>query len=229
MSSQLQMVAALYVETDGTYFGLEGVDPWDEQRDARRYAGPWPVVAHPPCERWCQLAPLIQSLHAERLGDKYKIGNDGGTFRAALAAVRRWGGVLEHPAYSIAWRTYDLPVPGRYGWTRSLTDDGYTTEISQSAYGHLARKRTWLYYVGDDPPTLRWFEGKTTAQVSAFSVKSAQARGLVLLANGKSNPTPQSFRDELLDMARSAQRPDPCRDATVFIPGQIKIDEVLSA
>lgn len=46
------MIAALYVETDGAYFGLEGVDPWDEARDARKYAGPWPVVAHPPCQRW---------------------------------------------------------------------------------------------------------------------------------------------------------------------------------
>ena len=34
-------IAALYVETDGCYFGLPGVDPWDEARDARLYAGPW--------------------------------------------------------------------------------------------------------------------------------------------------------------------------------------------
>lgn len=48
-------VAALYVQTNGVYFGLDDVDPWDEKRDARLYDGPWPVVAHPPCE---QLAPL---------------------------------------------------------------------------------------------------------------------------------------------------------------------------
>lgn len=29
-------VAALYVETGGTYYGLPGVDPWDVERDARR-------------------------------------------------------------------------------------------------------------------------------------------------------------------------------------------------
>lgn len=45
-------IAALYVETGGAYFGLPGVDPWDEARDARRYAGPLPVVAHPPCQRY---------------------------------------------------------------------------------------------------------------------------------------------------------------------------------
>jgi len=38
------MVAALYVETDGAYFGLPDVDPWDEARDARLYAGPHPAA-----------------------------------------------------------------------------------------------------------------------------------------------------------------------------------------
>ena len=40
-------VAALYVEPKGCYVGVAGVDAWDEARDARRYAGPYPVVAHP--------------------------------------------------------------------------------------------------------------------------------------------------------------------------------------
>jgi hypothetical protein len=38
------MIAALYVRTGGAYFGLEGVDPWDEPRNALKYRGPWPVV-----------------------------------------------------------------------------------------------------------------------------------------------------------------------------------------
>lgn len=46
------MIAALFVAVGGGYFGLPDVDPWDAERDARLYAGPWPVVAHPPCERW---------------------------------------------------------------------------------------------------------------------------------------------------------------------------------
>lgn len=36
------MTAALYVQRGGAYFGLDGVDPWDEARDARTYAGPHP-------------------------------------------------------------------------------------------------------------------------------------------------------------------------------------------
>jgi hypothetical protein len=46
------MVAALFVATNGIYFGLPNVDPWDKRRDARTYAGPHPVVAHPPCALW---------------------------------------------------------------------------------------------------------------------------------------------------------------------------------
>ena len=49
---EVAIIAALYVESGGSYYGLDGVDPWDETRDARQYAGPWPAVAHPPCQRW---------------------------------------------------------------------------------------------------------------------------------------------------------------------------------
>lgn len=42
------MIAALYVEKDGCYFGIDGVDTWDEERDARMYPGPHPIIAHPP-------------------------------------------------------------------------------------------------------------------------------------------------------------------------------------
>lgn len=50
-------IAALYVQTGGSYFNLEGVQPWDEESDARMYGGPFPVVAHPPCQRWGSYGP----------------------------------------------------------------------------------------------------------------------------------------------------------------------------
>ena len=96
------IVAALFVQENGCYAGLPGVDAWPESRDARLYAGPWPVVAHPPCQRWGKMW-FGQPLTVKRTGVRKKKGEDGGCFAAALAAVRKWGGVLEHPASSNAW------------------------------------------------------------------------------------------------------------------------------
>lgn len=85
----LSMVAALFVQKGGCYYGIDGVDPWPEERDARLYAGPWPVVAHPPCERWGRYWSGGPSARVKRLR-----GDDGGCFASALASVRRWGGGL---------------------------------------------------------------------------------------------------------------------------------------
>lgn len=82
------MLAALFVETGGAYFGLPDVDPWDETRDARNYNGPWPVVAHPPCQRWGRF------WHGStRKPHQFEKGADDGCFASALRSVRRFGGV----------------------------------------------------------------------------------------------------------------------------------------
>ena len=190
------MIAALYVERGGVYWDLPGVDPWDEERDARLYDGPHPVVAHPPCNRWC--VPLAQ-INETRYG--HRVGDDGGCFEAALDAVRRFGGVLEHPAYTVAWERYRLPRPVRGGWSSSLEDPGWVTEVSQSAYGHPARKRTWLYYVGDaPPPSMDWRNPQGTAAVSWLGESD-----LPVMKRGEAKLTPIAFRDVLIGMARSAQ------------------------
>ncbi len=182
------MIAALYVETNGVYYGLPDVDPWDEERDARLYAGPWPVVAHPPCKTWS----LMSQCRPEIVR-----GGDDGCFAAALDAVRTFGGVLEHPVHTRAWSPYGLPRPPAMGWTRNLWDDGWTCEVDQAWYGHPANKRTWLYYVGPEPPELRWglapFTGRT--------VRSDGGGG-----RDQRSKTPPAFRDVLLDMARTASR-----------------------
>lgn len=190
-------VAALYVEPAGSYASLDGVDLWDAERDARRYDGPYPVVAHPPCARWCALAPLNEAQYG------YAVGDDGGCFESALAAVRAWGGVLEHPAESLAWREYGLPVPSRWGWTRSFLDPGWTTEVSQVAYGHPARKRTWLYYVGEElPPALDWSEPDALAVVGYPREVSQGVRRR--LRPEETILTPPAFRDVLVAIARGS-------------------------
>lgn len=193
----MQTVAALYIETGGAYFGLPGVEPWDEIRDARVYPGPHPVVAHPPCGRWCQLAPVNQARYG------HKVGDDGGCFAAALAAVRRWGGVLEHPALTFAWSAHGIPRPLASGWIKTPCG-GWTCQVAQRNYGHRARKLTWLYVFGLEPPELAWGKGAAPeAWVSTDRPRAElAARGVDQMGKVESKATPRAFRELLLDMAR---------------------------
>lgn len=193
------MIAALYVDPKGVYAGLEGVEVWGEGRDARAYAGPHPVVAHPPCARWCQMASVNEARYGQKIGD------DGGCFAAALDAVQRWGGVLEHPALTLAWPEYGLPAPTRGGWTRELFGPGWVTELSQSAYGHPARKRTWLYaVVSDQPAALDWSEpaGRAWVGWGDFDRYPEVPR----VTKRAASATPTRFRDVLLGLAQSCSR-----------------------
>lgn len=192
-------VAALFVVGRGLYSKLPGVEVWDEARDARRYAGPHPVVAHPPCARWCQLAGLVQA----RWG--HKVGDDGGAFAAALGAVRLWGGVLEHPAYSKAWPAYGLPAPSRAGGWTPTGCGGYVAHVEQGHYGHPARKATWLYAWGVDLPDLRWGRAEHARALVSWCgnhVPATETRPRV--GKGVASATPPAFAAILLAMARSA-------------------------
>jgi hypothetical protein len=73
------MIAALFVQPNGVYADLPGVDVWDESCDARLYPGPHAVVAHPPCERWGRYWSGGPSAKVKR-----KLGDDGGCFESAL-------------------------------------------------------------------------------------------------------------------------------------------------
>lgn len=193
------MIAALYVETGGVYFGLPNVDPWDESRDARRYAGPYPVVAHPPCQRWGSMAAVN---YARWGGEHNRPGNDGGCFVAALDAVNRWLGVLEHPAATRAWHAYGLDKPPRSGWARSGI--GWVCEVWQSAYGHKANKATWLYYRGlIAPAELKWDRPRGTHQIG-YHDQRGPARNKPTLGKREANATPLEFRDVLIAIAASA-------------------------
>lgn len=201
------MIAALYVEPGGAYFGVAGVDPWDAARDARLYAGPWPVVAHPPCERWGRF------WHGSpRKPHQFKLGDDGGCFAAALAAVRRFGGVLEHPADSHAFKAFGLNAPPRSGgWVAADGLGGAACYVEQGFYGHAARKPTWLYACGVTLPELRWGRGEQRLHpglVAKYGYAYARRQGVISLMGGKDkkakrNATPLPFRDVLIAMATS--------------------------
>jgi len=199
-------VAALFVDPRGCYAGLPDVDLWDVERDARKYPGPWPVVAHPPCARWCRLAGLVEA----RWG--HKRGEDGGCFASALGAVRAWGGVLEHPAYSDAWGTYGLarPIVGG-GWQRAICG-GWVCHVEQGRYGHPAKKATWLYAFGLSAlPSLKWDttpDNKSEAVVSWCGNHTSRNDRRRRVGKREASATPHAFRDVLIAIAKAAKRAD---------------------
>lgn len=209
------MIGGLYVERGGVYFGLPDVDPWDEARDARLYAGPHAVVAHPPCERWGRYwggGPMLHGTPRQKV-----LGDDGGCFASALASVRRWGGVLEHPEASHAWRRHGLEAPPRAGgWIRAGDLLGWTCCVEQGHYGHRARKATWLYLVGE-PVDLTWGPSRTDSALridpgyhsnaERWNARRVQKLGAISrMSYAERKATPPAFRDVLLDLARGSAR-----------------------
>ena len=207
-------IAALYVETNGAYFNLPGIDPWDEVRDARLYDGPHPVVAHPPCQRWGKLW-AGQPLFIKQTGIRKVKGDDAGCFEAALASVRKWGGVLEHPWQSHAWPHFGLNMPRREGgWITADFNGGWTCCVEQGQYGHYARKPTLLLAYGVDLPELLWGHSEMKldpAVVERMGLKRAKRLGEVGARGGGQNSTPRihtpvDFRELLVRMARTVRR-----------------------
>jgi hypothetical protein len=223
------MIAALYIEPDGAYAALPGVDPWDELRDARFYAGPWPVVAHPPCQRWGRF------WHGStRKPHQYKLGHDLGCFGAALDSLADFAGVLEHPCDSHAWRFFGMAPPKRHaGWAQTPApfhsyysfEHGYdlrtirhggewwTCYVEQGHYGHMSRKPTWLLARGVDLPSLDWSKGEQRLHPTAlarYGYEKARRIGMTAMVGGKDktkirNATPIEFRDVLISIAKSAR------------------------
>jgi hypothetical protein len=205
-----EMIAALFVENGGVYYGLPWVDPWDEKRDARLYPGPFPVIAHPPCARWGRYWSGGPSARVRRL-----LGDDGGCFKSALEAVRKWGGVVEHPEGSHAWRKFGLVCPPKKGgWVSAgIGDQGYTCCVEQGNYGHRGRKATWLYVVGCNLISLKW--GKSSRSIkmedSYHSADERKQKRLIKtgicqrLSKRERSATPIEFRDILLSLTETKE------------------------
>jgi len=193
------LVAILFVESDSIYKTLPGCDCYDARRDAFTYQGAFPVVAHPPCQLWGAMAAVNYS----RWGGEHNLpGNDSGMFKFALDAVRRCGGVLEHPAKTLAWRKHGLTPPTGTGWQRCI-DGGWVCEVWQSAYGHRANKATWLYCVGT-PIVGRWDRPIGTHQVG-FQDQRGKAANKPTMPKREANATPPEFAAWMVDMARGCK------------------------
>lgn len=192
------VVAALFVAPGGVYYGLPNVEPWGlPGKDARLYAGPHRVIAHPPCARWGRLWYR---------GGKAK-GDDDGCFAAALESVRMWGGVLEHPGDTSAWKAFRLNKPPRGGgWVAAGDHLGMTCEVEQGHYGHRSRKRTWLYAVRCQPLDLVWGPSKPLPSVNSVPQAPRAGRpgyqtGIVQRMSKRQRlATPPAFRDALISL-----------------------------
>jgi len=127
------LTAALFVRPRSVYHTLARVDAWCAARDATRYRGPYPVVAHPPCRGWGRLRHMAKPRPGECELAFF-----------ARDAVRQFGGVLEHPQGSAFFRAGGLPRPGE------PPDDfgGWSMLVNQSDWGHRALKPTLLYICG---------------------------------------------------------------------------------
>lgn len=207
------IIAALYVQKNGCYFGHTDIDPWDEERDARKYNGPYPVIAHPPCQRWGKMW-FGSPSYVARTGIRKKKGDDGGCFEAALNVVRQYGGVLEHPYSSHAWPHFGLNKPPRTGgWIKADHYGGYTCCVEQGRYGHWIRKPTYLLAYKTDLPELDWGISKPVYSQSAidkYGIEKVKKMGEIgTRGGGVDSPqrimTPEPFKKLLVSLAKSVK------------------------
>lgn len=202
------MISALFVISDGPYFELLNVDPWDVVRDARKYRGPNKVIAHPPCERWGRYwggGPMLAKTEKQKL-----LGDDEGCFAHALWSVRTFGGVLEHPEASHAFKFFGLPIPPiNGGWTDADRYGGRSCCVAQGNYGHPAQKLTWLYgkdinfkelYWGKKPGCLRLEMGPRSKDQAKSMRSSPDYKPVQRISEFERHSTPEPFRDLLIDL-----------------------------
>lgn len=185
------MIAVLFARSDSIYKSIPGCDVYDIDRDARTWTGGCPVVAHPPCRAWATLRN-----HAKpRIGEK-QLAID------AVALIRKWGGVLEHPHRSTLWPVASLPVPG-------AVDEfgGWTLTIDQQWFGHRAQKRTRLYIVGCAPsniPVMPIVLGEASHTVGLWSGRD-KAKCRPSIAKREYETTPFELAKWLVELASRCQ------------------------
>jgi hypothetical protein len=200
----VRIAAALYIDPRGPYPKMPGVDCWDEQRDARLYDGPHPVVAHPPCGPWGKLAHMCKHQPRELA-------------LIAVEQVRQWGGVLEHPAESKLWGASGLPEPGEIdAW------GGFTLVVNQCEWGHVARKPTRIYCVGIPLEAIapQPFPGRepTHAVCNGRGQRLKDGTQRKRCTAAETRMTPPLFAEWLVALARAAA-PFPGREPTHWASG----------
>jgi hypothetical protein len=182
-------VAILFARADSNYKRLPDCDVWDAERDARRWKGGCSVVAHPPCRAWGRLRHFARPRPDEKALGLW-----------AADQVRKWGGVLEHPAGSTLWDAAGLPKPGqRDQW------GGWTLAAPQKWWGHKAEKETWFYVVGCEPremPDIPYVMAEATHVVQSRKRKDYRPH----ITKAEREHTPPELAQWLVDLAERCKR-----------------------
>lgn len=141
-------IAVLFARADSAYKNSDLYDVYDVEKDARTFCKRMPVIAHPPCRAWGILSHMANPREGEKQLAYF-----------ALSQVRLNGGVLEHPHGSRLWAAAGLPPQGLF------YDEfgGFTVEIDQYDFGHVAHKNTKLYICGISKNELPAMPVKNTA------------------------------------------------------------------
>ena len=166
------MATILFCTSDSIYKKM-GHDVFDAKRDALTWMGTEACIYHPPCRLWSRLKKFSTADPSEKYLALWSVNK-----------VRSYGGLLEHPAYSELFKFMNLPLPG-------FSDEfGFTVEIDQFNYGHLCRKRTWLYICGIDRSVVIPFLSKKINAKCKYQVSGLRAKehGKVKLKNANQTP-----------------------------------------
>lgn len=131
------------------------------------------MVAHPPCAQWSRLKGLARRNESEAWLGVW-----------CYELVRKWGGVLEHPAHSELWK---------YVGVRPVV-------VSARWFGHRAEKLTGFFFAG-----LREFPRPAFSFVPASRCVATTLRGvgrLPALDKREAAGTPREMAEWLVDAAR---------------------------
>lgn len=127
---------ALFIDKNSLYKN-HNFDCYDEDRDALTFINSEnkPIICHPPCRLFSKMRSFSKASFNERILAFYAIG-----------AVRKYGGIVEHPEGSNLFKLTKCDLNGNidnYG--------GFLRKYFMSDFGFPARKPTLLYFVGISP------------------------------------------------------------------------------